>query len=61
MIVLELDDREAWVLTQMLSVCLANPDSFISTDEDDEETHDQDLQDETEELYNQLLKVRGLP
>lgn len=61
MIHLELDDREAWVLTQMLEVCLCNSDSFISTDENDEETHDQDLEDETQELFNKLLKVRGLP
>jgi hypothetical protein len=60
MIILELDDREAWVLTQMLEVCLVNEDSFITTDENDEETHDQDLRDETVVLFNQLLKIRGL-
>jgi hypothetical protein len=60
LLLLELDDREAWVLTQMLDVCLANHDSFITTDEDDEESYDKELNKETQDLYTKLLKLRGI-
>lgn len=66
MIKLELDEREAWVLTQMLDLCLSgqNDDFFYTTEEDADgnyvETFDDELKTETYELYTKLLNVRGV-
>ena len=59
MINLELDEREAWIVTHLLSRALDNPFMFTEVDEDDAEYFDDDLHSETGELYDKILKVRG--
>ena len=59
MIRLELDERDAWVLTEALSRVIEQND-FYSTDEDNnEDQFDPQLKEEIISLYDELLKLRG--
>jgi hypothetical protein len=58
MIKLELDEQEAWFLTQILDNALDNHDLFLTVDENDEETFDGDFHDSVMDTRNKLIEVR---
>lgn len=58
MIKLELDDVEAWFLTQILDNALDNPELFTTVDENDDETFDSDFHKEIVDIRNKLIEIR---
>lgn len=58
MIKLELDDVQAWFLTQILDNALDNYDLFTTVDENDEETFDKDFHEEIISIRDKLLEIR---
>ena len=59
MITLKLDEQEAWFLTQILDNALDNHDLFVTCDEDDEETFDEEFHTEVLNIRDNLIKLRG--
>lgn len=62
---LQLDERDAWVLDFVLERVLAehNPaldEIFMTRDENDRLTYDNDLYDELNNIHEQLLNLRGI-
>lgn len=58
MIKLELDNVQAWFLTQILDNALDNYDLFTTVDENDEETFDKDFREEIISIRDKLLEIR---
>ncbi len=58
MIKLELDDVQAWFLTQILDNALDNYELFTTVDENDEETFDKDFHEEIISIRDKLLEIR---
>jgi hypothetical protein len=59
MINFKLDDNEAWFLTQILDNALVNYDLFITVDENDEETFDENFYEEIMILRKRLIEIRS--
>ena len=58
MVNLKLDERAAWCLTQILDNALDNHVLFITVDEDDNETFDNDFHEEIISIRDKLLEIR---
>lgn len=58
MIKLELDDVQAWFLTQILDNVSDQYDLFYTMDENDEETFDTDFHEEIISIRDKLLEIR---
>ena len=58
MIKLELDDMQAWFLTQILDNVSDRYDLFYTMDENDEETFDKDFHEEIISIRDKLLEIR---
>jgi hypothetical protein len=59
MIKLELDDNQAWFLTQLLEQAIEEADNFLTVDENEDLTFDADFKEHIEEVQSKLLKARG--
>jgi hypothetical protein len=55
---LELDETEAWFLTQILDNSLDNYELFTTVDDDDDETFDEDFHSEVKSIRDKLLTIR---
>jgi len=55
---LELDETEAWFLTQILDNSLDNYELFTTVDDDDYETFDKDFHSEVKSIRDKLLTIR---
>ena len=58
MIKLELESSRAWFLTQILENALANYELFLTVDENDEETFDEDFHAEIKSILDTLIELR---